>query len=66
MLVLHQDGIAVELSNGKFHQASELSADEGWEGIATNVSFSLQHLLLATIRGETFGILVIMLSVCHT
>lgn len=53
MLVLHQAGIAVELSIGKFHQASELSVDEGWEGIATNVSFSLGHLLLATVRDET-------------
>lgn len=66
MLVLHQAGIAVELSIGKFHQASELSVNEGWEGIATNVSFSLGHLLLATVRDETFGILVIMLSACHT
>lgn len=50
MLILLQDDTAVELSNGKFHQASELSGDEGWEGIATNASFSLGHLLLATIR----------------
>ena len=66
MLVLHPDGIALELSIGKFHQASELSVDEGWEGIATNVSFSLGHLLLAAIRDESFGILVIVLGACHT
>lgn len=59
MLILHQDGVAIELSDGKFHRASELSGDEGWEGIATNVSFSLQCLLLATIRDETLGYLLL-------
>lgn len=59
MLVLHQDGIAVELSHGEFHEASELSGAEGWEDIATNVSFSLGYLVLATIRDETLGYLLL-------
>lgn len=59
MLLFHQDNVAVESSSGKFHQASELSGDDGWEGIATNVSFSLGHLPLAAIRDETLGYLIL-------